>query len=87
MINSSGQKNNKTPYKLITVSDGQIIERSVNKNSDFDVILLMDSKKVIIVDKNFENSLFLKLIVERSNETEFEMIYKTDTAVVWQPKK
>ena len=79
--------NNKTPYKLITVSDGQIIERSVNKNSDFDVILLMDSKKVIIVDKNFENSLFLKLIVERSNETEFEMIYKTDTAVVWQPKK
>ena len=79
--------NNKTPYKLITVSDSQIIERSLDINSDFDVILLMDSKKAIIVDKNFENSLFIKLIVERSNDTDFEMIYKTDTVVVWQPKK
>ncbi len=78
--------NNKTPYKLVTIENNLITQRIVDNSSDFIVILLMDDKKAIVMDKNFENSLFTKLIVERNDTTDFEMIYKTSSVIVWKPK-
>lgn len=77
---------NETPYKIIIIKDGKIDERIVDNNSVFNVILLMDDKKAIVMDKRFENSLFTKLIIEKSNSTDFEPIYKSNTVLVWKSK-
>jgi dolichyl-diphosphooligosaccharide--protein glycosyltransferase len=78
--------NNKTPYKMIIINNGTIQEKILDNNSDFNVMLLMDDKKAIVMDKRFENSLFTKLIITRSNETDFENIYKTNSVLVWRFK-
>jgi dolichyl-phosphooligosaccharide-protein glycotransferase len=78
---------NKTPNKIVTIQNGNIQEKIVNEQSDFNVVLLMDKRKVIIMDKNFEKSLFNKMIVEKRTDTDFDIIYKTNSVVVWQPKK
>ena len=76
--------NNKTPYKLIIITDNLISQKIINNDSDFIVILLMDDKNAIVIDKKFENSLFTKLIIEQRNTANFEMIYKTNTVFVWK---
>ncbi len=76
--------NNKTPYKLITITDNLISKRIIDDDSDFIVILLMDDNRAIVIDKNFENSLFIKLLIEQRNTTNFEMIYKTNSASIWK---
>ena len=78
--------NNKTPYKLITIAHNSITERTIENDSDFIVILLMDDKRAIVIDKNFENSLFTKLIIEQRNTANFEVIYKTNTVFVWRSR-
>jgi dolichyl-diphosphooligosaccharide--protein glycosyltransferase len=78
--------NNKTPYKLITITDNSTTQITIDNNSDFIVFLLMNDKRAIIMDKNFENSLFTKLIIERRNTIDFEIVYKTNSAFVWKYK-
>jgi len=79
--------NNKTPYKLITITDNLTTQRTIDNNSDFIVILLMNDEKAIVMDKNFENSLLTKLITEQSSTTDFEIAYKTTTVFIWKYKK
>lgn len=76
--------NNKTPYKLITITKGNKSERLVDNNSDFNIYLIMDEEKVVIMDKRFEKSLFTKLIIEKSNDTNFKMSYRRNNVIVWQ---
>lgn len=74
---------NKTPYSLIITKDGDVKSYYFNKKSNFCVILLMDDKKAIVIDKHFENSLFMKLVVEKNNSTYFKSVYKNKKVVVW----
>ena len=78
--------NNKTPYKLITISDNSNTQRIMDNKSDFIVFLQMDDEIAIVMDKNFENSLFTKLVIERKNSTDFEVVYKTNKVYIWKYK-
>lgn len=78
--------NNQTPYCVITIKNGMIDKHYLNKNSNMCVLLQMDIKKYAVMDKRFENSVFTKLVVERSNSTYFKPIYENDDVSVWAPK-
>ena len=58
----------------------------MDKNSDFSVIILLDNKKVVVMDKRFENSLFTKLVIEKVNTTDFDSVYSTKSVMVWKSK-
>ena len=78
--------NNKTPYKLITISNNSHTQRTIDNEGDFIVFLLMNDKRAIVMDKKFENSLFTKLVIKRGNSTDFEMVYKTNSVYIWNYK-
>ena len=44
----------------------------------------MDDKKSVVMDKKFENSMFTKLVIERSNSTIFKSIYENKKISVWK---
>ena len=73
-----------TPYSVITIKDNSIKNQYFNKNSDFDIILDLNTNKSIVMDKNFENSLFTKLVIEKSNSTNFKPVYKNNNVIVWK---
>ncbi|MCE5214047.1 MAG: dolichyl-diphosphooligosaccharide--protein glycosyltransferase subunit STT3, partial [Methanobacterium sp.] len=77
---------NKTPNLIITIKDGKMEKRVLDNNSSFNVILLMDEKKAIVMDKRFENSLFAKLLIEKTNSTDLEIIYRYNNVLVWKSK-
>ena len=73
------------PYCVINVTNGNVEKRYIDKNSDFCIILLMDNMQSVVIDKQFENSTFTKLWLERSNSTVFKSIYENKNATIWEP--
>jgi dolichyl-diphosphooligosaccharide--protein glycosyltransferase len=74
----------KTPYCVELVSKNKIEKQYVDSNSNFCVIILMDYNKAVVIDKNFENSMFVKLFLEKSGSTYLKPVYKNQSAAVWE---
>ncbi|MEN4007175.1 MAG: STT3 domain-containing protein [Methanobacterium sp.] len=83
-LNGDVTWNNKTPYSVVKIFDGKIERRYLDKNSDFSIYLLMEDKEAVVIDREFKNSLFTRLVIEKSNATQFKPIYKTKNIVVWK---
>lgn len=75
----------KTPYCVELVSKDKIEKRYIDSKSDFCVIVLMDYNKIAVIDKNFENSVFTKLFLEKSGNTYLKPVFITQSAIVWKP--
>jgi len=75
----------KTPYCVELVSKDKIEKRYIDANSNFCVIVLLDYNKVAVIDKNFENSVFTKLFLEKSGNTYLKPVFITQSAIVWKP--
>lgn len=76
--------NNKTPYDLVIIKNGFITKANINNMSKFSVILNIDEKKSVVMDKQFENSLFTKLVVEKADSNLFQKIYRNQGVTVWK---
>jgi len=74
---------NREPYCFIQIIDNNVDKRYINPNSDFCVILLGDIDKTVVLDKKFENSLLIRLVLEKKDTNCFDSIYKNKKIVVW----
>ena len=77
----------KVPYCFVTVINQQIKTIYLDDKSDFGVILNLDDKKAVVLNKEFENSTFTKLSIERIKSKFFEQIYEKGNIVVWKSIK
>ena len=73
---------NETPYFVEFIDNGTIVKRYVDPSSDFGVFII-DHKKAVVLDRQFENSIFTKLVIEKSNSTVFKPLFYSNKAVVW----
>lgn len=76
--------NKESPYSIIISNNSEIEKRYIDKNSDFSIILNLNSNKSVVIDKSFQNSLFAKLVIEKNNTTNFKPIYKNNNVIVWK---
>ncbi|MGB9978585.1 STT3 domain-containing protein [Methanobacterium sp.] len=76
--------NEKVPYCEIIVENNKIEKHYLNKNSDFCIFLLKDSNKSVVLDKRFENSMFAKLILEKSGSSNLKQVYRNRCVVIWK---
>jgi len=76
--------NNTSPYSIIIVKNGSIEKININNESNFSVILNIDEKTFVVMDKQFEDSLFTKLVVEKDESKFFKKIYKNQDVTVWR---
>lgn len=82
--NGNVKWNGKAPYCVIKSFNGKIEKQYIDKNSDFCIILLMDKKESVIIDKKFENSMFTKLLIEKNDTQLFKILYKNKSVMVWK---
>ena len=78
--------NGKTPYCVINVTNGTVEKRYIDGNSNFCIVFIMESMQSVVIDKQFENSTFTKLWLERSNSNLFKAVYENRNATVWESK-
>ena len=76
--------NNNTPYCAIIIKENKIKKMYLNKNSNFCVILNLNDKNSVTLDKRFENSTFTKLVLEKSNINNIRSIYRINDVNVWE---
>ncbi|MBI5458136.1 STT3 domain-containing protein [Methanobacterium sp.] len=74
---------NKTPYCVVLVNNGTVQKNYIEFNSNF-IIFIINSKRAVVMDKKFENSIFTKLVIEKSNSTVFKPIYENKSVLVWE---
>ena len=74
--------NGMEPYCVTLITNNTKHKRYVDRSSDYCVFIL-DYKTVVVIDKKFENSMFAKLVLERSNSTVFKPLYANKSVVVW----
>ena len=72
------------PYSEIIVKNNKIEKHYLDKNSGFCIFLLTDINESVILDKRFENSMFAKLILEKSGSTNIKPVYENKNVVVWE---
>lgn len=70
------------PYCVTLIKNNAINRHYIDKNSDF-CVFIIDYKTVVVIDKRFENSVFTKLVLEKSNSTVFKPLYSNKSVVVW----
>ena len=73
------------PYCVINVTDGVVEKHYIDKNSNICIVLLMDRMQSVVIDKQFENSTFTQLWLERINSANFKLIYSQGNVAVWEP--
>jgi asparagine N-glycosylation enzyme membrane subunit Stt3 len=78
---------NTTPYNIIIVKNDTVEKRNINNESNLSVILDIDEKTFVVIDKQFEDSLFTKLIIEKDDSKFFKKIYKNQDVIVWNIKE
>ncbi|MGC9516567.1 MAG: STT3 domain-containing protein [Methanomicrobiales archaeon] len=76
---------NRVPYCLIEVENGISKKKYFDEDSNFCIIIEYDYNKTVVIDKKFENSLFTKLVLQKSNTYCFKKIYENKKVVLWKP--
>ncbi|MGB9938153.1 MAG: STT3 domain-containing protein [Methanobacterium sp.] len=75
--------NGKSPYMVILKKNNQIKKNVIDKRSNFSIFILEDSNSTILIDKGYENTLFMKMLIE-NNSTNFKDIYKNKDVIIWK---
>ncbi len=75
--------NGKLAYSAIIVENNANYSFLMDNKSNYCAIFLMNDKKVVIIDKKYQNSLFVKMVFLKQPTKLFKPIYKNKTTVVW----
>jgi dolichyl-phosphooligosaccharide-protein glycotransferase len=76
--------NNSTPHCVIKVQNGVVEKYYKNESSKFCIVLQMDDNLTVVLDRDFENSMFARMIVEKNETSLFRPIYRKNGVVIWE---
>lgn len=71
-------------YNIITINNGMINESLINKNGKVSIYILKDSNKEVIIDKKYQNSIFIDLVVKNIAPDGFDLLYKNKNVNIWK---
>jgi len=82
-LTSGASWENRKPYTTIIKYRNfkRVIEG--DGKSDFSIIVLLDKNQAIVVDKRFQDSLFVKLVILKEETEHIKPIYKNNSTIIW----
>ncbi|MDO9046046.1 MAG: STT3 domain-containing protein [Methanobacteriaceae archaeon] len=84
--NKKATWNGKSIYSAIIVENDTNYSFLMDNKSNFYAIFLMNEKRVIIIDKKYQNSLFVKMVFLKQPTKLFKPIYKNKSTMIWTTK-
>jgi len=73
-----------SPYSLDIITGNEFEKSYINDNGNFCVFILEDDEKAVVIDRRFENSVFVKLFLENSGTDYLEQGYENKSVIVWE---
>ncbi|MBC7319821.1 hypothetical protein H5T89_04180, partial [bacterium] len=86
-LNNGGLWENKKAYNTIIVGGNSTRIIAGDKKSNFSIIALLDKNWTIIIDKSFQDSLFVKLVIFKEETEHFKPVYRNNSTIVWVVKE
>ncbi len=82
-LSRGGLWENKKPYTTIIKdrNSKRIIEG--DDKSNFSIIVLLDKNQAIVVNKRFQDSLFVKLVILKEETEHIKPIYRNNSTIIW----
>jgi len=82
-LDNGGSWENKKPYNTI-IKDGNS-KRIIagDDKSNFSIIVLLDKNQAIVLDKSFQDSLFVKLVILKEETEHIKQVYKNNSTIIW----
>lgn len=74
----------KPPHCVEVFSEDKSDIRYTDSSSDFCIFILTDNEKAAVIDRNFYDSIFVKLFLEKTGTEHLEPVYKNQSVTVWQ---
>lgn len=82
--NKKAYVNGTLPYAFTIVNQNNYETIYLNNKSDFYMIFTMDKKRALIINKKYQNSMFIRLILLKQPTNHFKPIYRSNSSVVWE---
>ncbi|MCK9151286.1 dolichyl-diphosphooligosaccharide--protein glycosyltransferase subunit STT3 [Methanobacterium alcaliphilum] len=76
----------KIPYCAIFIGNNTTKTIYMDNQSNFCTLFLLNEKKVVVMDKKFEKSLFTQLVLIKKPTSNFKQLYKNNSVMVWKMK-
>jgi dolichyl-phosphooligosaccharide-protein glycotransferase len=73
-----------SPYSLEVITGDKFEKSYIDDDGNFCVIILEDDEKAVVIDKKFENSVFVKLFLENSGTEYLKPVYENQSVIVWK---
>jgi len=78
-----GSWRGKRPYRFIIKDEDSVKRVDVDESSNFSVIFIPDEGEAIIIDRRFDDSLFVKLVLLEEESKQFRRIYRNGYVTIW----
>lgn len=75
--------NKKSVYSAIIVENNTNYSFLINNKSNYTAIFLMKEKRVVVIDKKYQNSLFIKMVFLKQHTKLFRPVYKNKSTIIW----
>ncbi|PKL66624.1 MAG: hypothetical protein CVV28_09485 [Methanobacteriales archaeon HGW-Methanobacteriales-1] len=76
--------NNENPNKLIIIKDNKTFSKVINRSSDFNIYLIPGKNKTVVLNKKYENSVFVDLVLKNQGLNGFKLIYNKGKVYLWE---
>jgi len=77
---------NKKPYNTIIKHGNSKRIIAGDDKSNFSIIVLLDKNWAIVLDRSFQDSLFVKLVILKEETEHIKPIYKNNSTIIWAVK-
>lgn len=75
--------NQKSIYSAIIVENNTNYKFLINNKSNYTAIFLMKEKRVVVIDKKYQDSLFIKMVFLKTPTKLFRPVYKNKSTIIW----
>jgi dolichyl-diphosphooligosaccharide--protein glycosyltransferase len=78
--------NGENPGSLIVINDNDVSTTVIDEYSDFNIYLLLNKSQTVVLNKKYEKSVFVDLVLKNNGSGYYELAYNKGSLYLWKEK-
>jgi dolichyl-diphosphooligosaccharide--protein glycosyltransferase len=78
--------NGENPGSLIVINDDSVSTTVIDEDSDFNIYLLLNKYQTVVLNKKYEKSVFVDLVLKNNGSGYYELAYNKGSLYLWKEK-
>ena len=78
--------NGENPGSLIVINDNDVSTTVIDEDSSFNIYLLLNKSQTVVLNKKYEKSVFVDLVLKNNGSGYYELAYNKGSLYLWREK-